>query len=124
MAYKRLSLIRGSNQLYTMTLKKADGTPYCIKNWVVFFTAKTNFALPDSQASIQKIITTFSDTTSGTSGVALIPISAADTINLDLGEYDFDIKVLTAANEAFTPMLGKLELTYNVTQSMGTAGTA
>lgn len=124
MALRRLSLTQGDSQTYTITLKKADGNPYCLKNWVVFFTVKTAHNLPDSQASLQKIVSTFSDTTSGTTGVAVIPISPSDTANLDPGEYDFDISVTTAANEHYTVMKGKYDLTYNVTKSIGTAGTA
>jgi hypothetical protein len=124
MALKRLTLTRGDTQTYTLTFKQADGTLYCLKNWVVFFTLKTNYALADNQAVLQKIVTTFSDTTSGTSGVAVISLSPADTINLDPMEYDFDISVLTAASESFTVLKGKFDLQYDVTRSTGTAGTA
>ena len=124
MAFKRLSLVRGDSDNYGVTFKQKDGTLYNIKNWVVFFTLKTNIDLPDSQASLQKIITTFSDTTSGTSGSANIPIVPADTINLSIGEYDFDIAVCTAPNsESFTVLRGKFDLEYDVTKTTGTAGT-
>ena len=125
MALKKLSLIRGNTQTYNVTMRGTDGTsPYCIKNWVVYFTLKTNPTLTDAQASLQKIITTFSDTTGGTSGVATIPITANDTKDLAVGAYDFDIKVLTSASESHTVMVGKFELEQNITQSIGTAGTA
>lgn len=124
MAFKRLSLTRGDSQTYTLTFKKSDGTLYCIKNWVVFFTLKTSYDLPDSQASLQKIVTAFSDSTSGTTGVATITLAPTDTVNLDPGEYDFDIAVRTAANETYTVVKGKYDLEYDVTRSAGTAGTA
>lgn len=124
MALKRLTLTRGDSQTYTLTFKQADGTLYCLKNWVVFFTLKTNPSLPDSEASLQKIITTFADTTAGTSGVAVIPLLPTDTVDLEPAEYDFDIAVRTAANETFTVLKGKFELEYDVTRSAGTAGTA
>jgi hypothetical protein len=123
MALKRLSLVRGDSQTYTLTFKQADGTLYCLKNWAVFFTLKTNWSLPDP-GSFQKIVTTFADTTAGTSGVAVIPIAPTDTVDLEPGEYDFDIAVRTAANETFTVMRGKFDLEYDVTRSAGTAGTA
>ena len=124
MALKRIALTRGDSQTYTLTFKQADGTLYCLKNWVVFFTLKTNYSLPDAQASLQKIVTTFADTTAGTSGVATISLEPTDTVDLDPGEYDFDISVRTAGNETFTVMKGKLDLEYDVTRSAGTAGTA
>ena len=124
MAQKRLSLNRGDSDNYSATFRRKDGTLYCIKNWVVFFTLKTNIDLPDSKASLQRIITVFDDTTSGTSGSANIPILPAHTTNLDLGEYDFDVSVCTNANENYTVIKGKLDLEYDVTRSTGTAGTA
>ncbi len=124
MALKRLSLTRGDSQTYTLTFKRADGTPYCLKNWAVFFTLKTNYSLPDSAAALQKIVTTFADTTAGTSGVAVINLAPPDTADLDPGEYDFDIAVRTAANETYTVVKGKYNLEYDVTRTAGTAGTA
>jgi len=124
MALRRLSLTRGDTQTYTLTFKQSDGTLYCIKNWVVFFTLKTNWSLPDAQASLQKIVTSFADSTSGTSGVAVISLDPTDTVDLEPGEYDFDIAVRTAANETFTVMKGKMDLEYDVTRTAGTAGSA
>lgn len=71
-----------------------------------------------------KIITAFADTTAGTSGVATIPLDPTDTVNLDPGEYDYDISVRTSNNETYTVMRGKLTLEYDVTRTAGTAGTA
>ena len=125
MALKRLSLTRGDSDNYSITFKKADGTVYNIKNWKVYFTLKTNIGCPDSEASLQKIVSTFSDTTAGTSGSANIPINPSDTINLPVGEYDWDIKVCVApGSENYTVAKGKFDLEFNVTGTTGTAGTA
>ena len=124
MALTRFSLIRGDSQTHTITFQKADGTPYCLKNWVVFFTLKTNWSLPDAQASLQKIIASFPDSVSGTTGVAVIPLLPEDTENLEPAEYDFDIAARTNANETYTVLRGKYVIEYDVTRSAGTAGTA
>lgn len=124
MALQSLSLVRGNSHTFTITLKDGSGNPYCIKNWVVFFTLKSNWGLPDTKAALQKIVTTFADTTSGTSGVAEIPLTRSDTINLDIGSYDYDIQVLTNQSKSYTVMKGKFDLLYNVTTTAGTAGTA
>lgn len=124
MALRRLELTRGDSKTYTLTIKDGSGNPYCLKNWAVFFTLKTNVDLVDSEASLQKVVTTFADTTSGTSGVAEIELTPADTLNLEAREYDFDIAVTTAAGKNYTIMKGKLDLLYDVTRSVGTAGTA
>lgn len=122
MAMKRLSLAKGNSDTYTITFSYATGLPYCIKDWVVYFTLKTHHSLPDNKSSLLKTISVFSDTTSGTTGVAVIPITPSDTENLDAGEYDFDIMVKTAANDIHTVLKGKFDLEYVVTH--GTAGTA
>ena len=117
-------MTRGDSKTFTLTFKNSAGVPYCLKNWAVFFTLKTNVCLDDSEASLQKIVTTFADTTSGTSGVAAIELLPADTASLEAREYDFDIAVMTSDSKSYTVMKGKLDLQYDVTRTAGTAGTA
>ena len=124
MALRRLSLIRGDNNSFGVTFKRADGTLYNIKNWVVFFTLKTNPSLADADASLQVIVSAFTDTTSGTSGSANIPIVPADTTNLMPGEYDFDVQVCTNESKNYTVLRGKCDIGVDITRSAGTAGTA
>lgn len=124
MAIKRLSFVRGDSQVYNVCFKNSAGVAYNIKNWVVKFCLKTHYNLPDSEASLIKTITTFPDTTSGTCGSAQISIDPADTVNLDPGEYDFDIQVTTSSSQTYTVMRGKLDLGWDVTRTPGTAGTA
>jgi hypothetical protein len=124
MALKRLTMTRGDSQTYTLTFKNSSGQPYNIKNWNVFFTVKADPCLPDSEAALQKILTTFADTTSGTTGVAEINILPTDTADLAAREYDFDIAVCTATSANYTVVKGKFNLEYDVTRSAGTAGTA
>lgn len=124
MATKRISIIRNNTKTLPITFTDSASNPYCLKNWVIFFTMKKSYDLPDSEASVQKVYTTFSDSTSGTSGSANIAIEPSDTGNLDIGEYDFDISVTTADQETYTVLKGKVDLEYNVTKSVGTAGTS
>lgn len=123
MALKALSLIRGDYQPFNLCFKRVDGSPYCIKNWVVHLTVKSNYSLPDEQAAFQKIVTTFPDTISGTSGSAQIVVEPEDTINLEPGDYDYDIAVTTSEGRPFTVLRGKLVIEYDVTRITGTAGT-
>lgn len=124
MALRQLSSIRGDTKTYTLTFKNSSGAVYNIKNWVVKMTLKQNASLPDSEAVVSKTVTTFSDTTSGTTGVAEITLLPSDTVNVEPGEYDFDIAVTTADNKHYTVMRGKYNLEYDVTRTPGTAGTA
>ena len=127
MALKRLSLIRGDSQTYTLTFKGGtSGTLFDITGWTVYFTLKENSDLPDSAASLQKILTagtngTTGFGTAGTSGIAVITILPADTGNLVPTAYDFDIQVRTAASEVYTVLKGKFDLEYDVSRA-STAG--
>ena len=124
MALRQLSSVRGDTKVYTIAFKNAAGTPYNIKNWVVRMTLKQNASLPDSDAALQKTVSTFADTTSGTTGVAEIVFLPADTVDIEPGEYDYDISVTTSENKVYTVMRGKYSLDYDVTRTAGTAGTA
>jgi hypothetical protein len=132
MALKRLALTRGDSQTYPITFKTAAGVVYDISNWTVYFTLKENTDLPDSAASLQKVLVSGTNATMGfgtfgTSGIATISLYPSDTVNLTPKEYDFDIKVRTAVADAtaqvFTVLKGKFDLEYNVTRA-STAGTS
>ena len=124
MATRRLSWVRGDTHVFNVVFKNAAGAAYCIKNWAVHFTMKTNWSLPDSAASLQKIVTSFPDTTAGTCGSAQISIAHGDTATLDPQEYDFDIVATTNLGEHYTVYRGKVDLQYDVTGTAGTAGVA
>jgi len=123
MAYKNLSMVRGDTQVYNLCFKDSNGNPFNIKNWVVKFTIKKHYGLLDSAASVQKTITTFPDTTGGTCGSAQIVLYPVDTVNLEPGEYVYDIQVTRDQNDTYTIMRGKMEIEYDVTRTPGTAGT-
>jgi hypothetical protein len=123
MAYKHLSMIRGDNHTFNFVFNHRDGTPYCLKDWTLLFTLKTNYDLPDSQATLQKIVTAFPDTTSGTSGSADVTLVPDDTKDLTPGKYFFDFAVKTDNNESFTVLTGTFDIDYDVTRNTGTAGT-
>jgi len=124
MAYRKLSLVRGNTRNYCLRFKDKSGNYYALEDWKTYFTVKTNLDLPDSEAAIQKIITDYTHSTSGGYDLMTIALNAVDTANLTAGIYDFDIKVVTAANENFTLMSGKFEILPDVTRTVGTAGTA
>jgi hypothetical protein len=124
MALRKFSLVRGDSQTYTLTFKDSVGSPLCLKNWALHFTLKTNHDLPDADASLQKIVTSFGDSTGGTTGIALIELLPTDTVNLEPGEYAFDIQAVTSESKIYTILRGLFEILYDVTRTPGTAGTA
>lgn len=107
----KLSMVRGDSNSYTLVFDE-DGVVKNITGWTIFFTLKTNWQLPDSEASLKKVITTHSSPTTGTSVLTLLP---ADTSSLEPGVYDYDIQVKTAVGDIYTVLRGKMTLNYDVT---------
>jgi hypothetical protein len=118
MALRRLRLIRGDSQTYTLTFKGGTaGTAFNLQYWQVIFTLKTNPDIPDANASLKK---NYFITANTPLGIYSFPLDPEDTASLTPGEYDFDIKVKTSSNEIYTVMKGKFDLECGVTA--GTAG--
>ncbi len=115
MALRKLTLTRGDTQTYTPRFTYSNGTAYDITNWTVYFTLKTDWSLSDADASVQKIVTPSG--TAATDGHCTITLASTDTVNLDPGEYFFDIAVKTVANETYTVMKGLFNLEYDVTRT-------
>jgi 1-aminocyclopropane-1-carboxylate deaminase/D-cysteine desulfhydrase-like pyridoxal-dependent ACC family enzyme len=124
----KLSMVRGDSFTRTIIFSREDGSAYNITGWTITFTLKQNWQLPDSQSSLQKIITSHTDPVNGKTVLQLLP---EDTRNLDPRDYDFDIQSLAntgtsgtagTASEIYTVLRGKMTLEYDVT--IGTAGTA
>jgi hypothetical protein len=113
-----LSLVRGDT--FTRAIEFLENNQVLdITNFAIFFTLKKNWQLPDSEASLQKIITTHSDPTHGKSVLELLP---EDTQNLEPFDYDFDLGIIISPTEIYTVLRGKFTIEYDVT--FGTAGTA
>jgi hypothetical protein len=115
---KNFSMTRGDSSAYTLTFTQANGTPYNITGWLITFTLKTSYDIPDAQKTFQKIVSVHTDPTNGISILALLP---ADTAMLPSRIYDFDIVVQTTSGDIYTLLKGKFTLEYDVT--WGTAGT-
>jgi len=117
MALKKLRMTRGDTRTWTLNFT-SSGAAVNITGWTIFFTLKTHVDLPDSLASLQKIITEHTNAAGGVSQLDLVP---SDTSGLDAGEYHFDLQVVTDGGEVHTLLKGKLILDFQVTA--GTAGT-
>lgn len=118
---KNFTMTVGNSNAFTLTFTNKAGTALDITGWVIFFTLKTSHKKPDSEVSLQKIITTH---TTPASGISALNLEPADTESLEPRTYDYDIKVKTNTGAVYTLLKGKFELEYQVTQTTSTAGTA
>ena len=85
---KDLAIQKGTTKNYEVRFSK-NGATLNITGWTVFFTVKEKMNDTDSEAKISKTVTTH---TNGTSGIAVISLSATDT-NIIPTSYYYDIVV-------------------------------
>jgi hypothetical protein len=113
----KLTQKRGDSVGYTLYFTE-DNVIVNITGWAIFFTLKKNWRLPDSEASLRIVNTSHSNPTLGQTTITILP---SHTINLEPGDYEFDIQALTNTGAIYTPLEGKYTLTHDNTH--GTAGT-
>lgn len=106
-----LCITRGDTKSYTITVKDEQGNSLLEPGTKLWFTVKRGFSEPDSQALIAlayPISSSLSDYT--------ITLDNNQT-ELDLGSYYFDIQFMKSTGEIYTPVKGKLQITYDVTKA-------
>lgn len=80
--------IKGDTYPLDMQVLRDDETAIDITGCTLFFTVKRNFEDTDSQALIEKTITTF---TSPSTGEFTVPLLEADVDYI--GEFNYDLKI-------------------------------
>ncbi len=94
-----------------------NGTPLDITGYTISFTIRKNIpattVVNDEDAIIAKVITSH---TAPTEGKTTIVISR-DEMNIDLGNYYYDIQMKTSANKVRTVQTGKFIVEFDITRS-------
>lgn len=113
-----LTLIRGASKTLLLTVTAPTGKPLDLTGAKVVFTIKTR--VDDERPILQKTSAVGAEAaiTNAKGGVAEIYLVPADTKNLQIKQYVFDVWVILPApgNEHFPVILPSvLELTYGVT---------
>lgn len=107
---------RGDTQRYKLTLKDATtGSPIDITGATIWFTMKPAISDDDTNAIIQKQVTTHTDAVNGITEVVL---TNADTQNLSLGTYYYDFQYVAANGDVKTILTGKVKVLGDVTRSV------
>jgi hypothetical protein len=111
-------LYRGDTAALSVAVKKPDDTDYDITGCELFFTAKYDRDMPDSEAQIKK------DSVEGgigiidaVSGEAVIILDPDDTKDLETGvPYFCDVQVKTSLGAIHTAAIGRILLLDDATR--------
>lgn len=112
MSDTNLTLIRGDFTRYVLTVTRS-GSPYDITGSTVFFTMKDNVDRPDSEAAAKKTITSHFNPSGG---ISHIDLDAADTYNLRIQHYYYDVQIKLTDGKIYTVVKGRITVQADVTR--------
>lgn len=108
------SFDQGDAHTFAISRTKSDGTAYDISSWTFWLTVKESRSDADSEAAIQKTVTSH---TNPTNGETEIDITASDTDSLE-GNYVYDMQYKTSASsDPKTFMKGQMYFDPDVTEA-------
>ncbi len=113
MASTDIKVYRGDDVTFVVTITDSAGDAVDITDGTLWFTVKKNKSDTDTDASIQKEVT--SHTTPG-SGITAITLSDSDT-DLDAGQYFYDIQFVNSTGDVTTYGVGNFIILQDVTNS-------
>ena len=106
---------RGDTKPITLTFTDKNNEPIKLTDATLWFTVKKVPTDLDSNAIIQKQITTFTDPTNG---VATVVITPEDTENLDAPiKLYYDFQLVDPAGNVTTVLEGSFKLELDITRS-------
>jgi hypothetical protein len=115
----QLEIDQGDDETIALTRQAADDTPLDISGYTFHLTIKRDESDTDTNAALQKTITTHTDPVNGETELAL---SASETDGLD-GSYHYEVREETAAGIVNTLFGGRLWASVGATTS-GTASSS
>ena len=106
-----IEIYKGDNYSWEFHFTSA-GVVENITGWSIYFTAKRYITDTDSQAIIQKIITTH---TNPTQGISQLSFSHTETEAFPVGVWFYDVQIKTPADEIYTIFKGQFKVLADVT---------
>lgn len=110
---KLKDIIRGDSLVINLTCKEADGTPFDLTGYSIYFTAKSALDTnDDTAAAIQKTIVSINNPSAG---LVSIELSPAD-MDVAPGEYFYDIQFKDANGNVNSLQADKMIVIPDVTR--------
>jgi len=108
-----LSMVRGDNKLYKVTVKDSAGVVVNILGYTASFTVRNNPL--DTTSVISKTTASGITITDPANGVMQVALSNTDT-EIDVGKYAYDIEVVDTLSRHITVLKGNFSVTFDVTR--------
>lgn len=109
-----ICIVRGDDKKFRLHFTTDGVTPVNLTGAKVYLTVKKRIEDADSDAVIQKIVTTHTDPVNG---ITEIKLSHTET-KIDLGRYFYDVQLTDAGNEVKTVLIGYFTVTKEVTKEV------
>jgi len=103
---------RGDDHTFTLIFKNSDGNRLDITGYTIFFTLKESISDPDTEAIIEKNVTSHIDPVQGLTAVI---ITNAETDELK-GNYYYDMQYLDTSGKILTYIKGEIQFDKDVTR--------
>jgi hypothetical protein len=107
-----LELIQGDSKCWAIQIRR-NNQVIDISGWKIFFTAKTDYSVTDTNATIAVTIDVPNDINSQ-KGIAFLRLLSSDT-DVDVGTYVYDIKYQSSEDRE-TIARGDLTIVPTITQ--------
>lgn len=107
------TLTEGDDDTFTVTYEDADGNAQDITGWTFWLTVKESITDADSDAVIQKEVTSHTDPTNGQTEFV---VTQSDTADLR-GNYDYDMQRRDGNGDIVTFATGRLTFEREVTEA-------
>lgn len=107
----QIDLYRGDTYSWEFAFTSA-GVEEDITGWTLYFTVKRDIDDDDTDAIIQKIITSHTDPTHG---ITQLSLSHVETAAMPVGYWVYDIQIKTATDEVYTIYKGGFKVLQDVT---------
>lgn len=115
-----ISLPRGDSRTLRATVTDGDGVAVNIDDSSIIFSLKEQIFDTDYIFQKKNLAASGSDSEiliiDGPGGIFDIFILPADTQNIEIGTYEYDVQVTTVANKVYTVVLGEFQITEEVTR--------
>lgn len=93
-----LKVFRGDDKTWPLTFTDANGDPFDLTGYTIFFTVKEKKADVDADAVITKDITSHTDASGGISSLAL----THDDTDIAVGYYIYDFQLVSGSGAVTT----------------------
>lgn len=114
MTQQNIEIYRGDNRTFLVAVKDGDGAVVDITGASIKFSVKEEIS--DTDYVIQKTVGSGITITGAANGIYEVYLVPADTQNIDVGVYEYDSELTTAAGNVYTLIRGEFTVQAEITR--------